>query len=111
MIVLNIIFGKTKQCYKEYTVYGCKLTSSMSLTQIGKAPHISQSHTEPYAGQHILCFVLPFGPVTRLVLFQLVQLLVRQYPVIQARVGDCELHDLSINTMLGRRTVLFLRCK
>lgn len=64
------------------------LASSVTLAQIGEAPDVSESHTKPYTGQHVLGLVVPFWSVSSLFLLQLVQLLMGQYPVLQARIGE-----------------------
>lgn len=71
------------------------LASSVTLTQIGETPDISESNTKPHAGQHVLGLVVPFWSVSSLFLLQLLQLLVGRYPVLQARVGEFQLHDLT----------------
>lgn len=64
------------------------LASSMTLTQVGEPPDISKSHTKPNTGQHVLGLVVPFWSVSSLILLQFVQLLMGQYPVLQAWIGE-----------------------
>lgn len=62
----------------------------MALTQVREPPHVAQSHAEAHAGEQILGFVVPFGPVARLLLLHPLQVGVRGYPLIQTRVWDLE---------------------
>lgn len=65
-------------------------TSSMALTQVREPPHVAQSHAEAHAGEQILGFVVPFGPVARLLLLHPLQVGVRGDPLIQTWVRDLE---------------------
>lgn len=62
----------------------------MALTQVREPPHVAQSHAEAHAGEQILGFVVPFGPVARLLLLHPLQVGVRGDPLIQTRVWDLE---------------------
>lgn len=62
----------------------------MALTQVREPPHVAQSHTEAHAGEQILGFVVPFGPVARLLLLHPLQVGVRGDPLFQTRVWDLE---------------------
>lgn len=62
----------------------------MALTQVREPPHVAQSHAEAHAGEQILGFVVPFGPVARLLLLHPLQVAVRGNPIIQTRVWDLE---------------------
>lgn len=62
----------------------------MALTQVREPPHIAQPHAEAHAGEQILGFVIPFGPVAHLLLLHPLQVGVRGDPLIQTRVWDLE---------------------
>lgn len=64
----------------------CGPTSSVALTQVREPPDVAQSHAEAHAGEKILGFVVPFGPVARLLLLHPLQVGVRGDAVIQTRV-------------------------
>lgn len=64
------------------------LTSSMALTQIREPPDVAQSHAEAHAGEQILGFVVPFGPVARLLLLHPLQLVIGRDAVFQTWVWN-----------------------
>ena len=64
----------------------------MALAEVGEAPDVAQPHTEAHAGQHVLGFVVPFGPVPSLLHLQPLKLLMAQDPVLQAWVRELKLH-------------------
>lgn len=65
-------------------------TSSVALTQVREPPHVAQAHAEAHAGEQVLGFVVPFGPVARLLLLHPLQVGVRGDPLLQTRVWKLE---------------------
>ena len=64
----------------------------MTLTQVREAPHVTETNAESYTGENVLRLVVPFGSVPDLLLLQLLQLLIRRNPIIQARVWEYQFH-------------------
>lgn len=62
----------------------------MALTQVREPPDVAQSHTEAHAGEQILGFVVPFGPVACLLLLHPLQVGMRGDAIIQAWVWNLE---------------------
>lgn len=69
-----------------------KPTSSMALAEVGEPPDVTQTHAEAHAGEQVLGFVVPFGPVARLFYLHLLQLRMRGDPVVHARIREFQLH-------------------
>lgn len=61
-------------------------TSSMALTQVREPPDVTESHAEAHAGEEVLGFVVPFGPVPSLLGFHPFQIFMRWDSVIQSWV-------------------------
>lgn len=53
-----------------------ELTSSMSLTQVREPPHVADPDAESHAGEDVLGFVAPLGPVLQLFLIPPLQVLI-----------------------------------
>lgn len=66
----------------------------MALTEIGEPPDISQAHTKPYTGQHVLCLVVPFWSGVCLFFLQDLKFSMGRYPVLQARIGQLQLYHV-----------------
>lgn len=90
------------------------LTSSMALTQIREPPDVAQSHAEAHAGEQILGFVVPFGPVTRLLLLHPLQLIIRRDAVFQTWVWKLHFelnHSGGLSKLVSAAAEMFaLRC-
>lgn len=90
-----------------------KLTSSMSLAQIRESPHVANSNAEAHAGEDVLSFVVPPGPVTHLLRLHPLQLLVALDPLIHPRVGNYQPHGSSpegkvkVRALTGADTTLW----
>lgn len=101
-----------------------KPTSSMALAEVGEPPDVTQTHAEAHAGEQVLGFVVPFGPVARLFYLHLLQLRMRGDPVVHARIREFQLHlhsspffrqlrwlqkwILAVSDPLGKSSCLFL---
>lgn len=62
----------------------------MALTQVREPPDVAQSHAEAHTGEQILGFVVPFGPVARLLLLHPLQVAMRGDAFIQTWVWNLE---------------------
>lgn len=65
-------------------------TSSMALAQVREPPDIAQTHAEAHTGEQVLGFVVPFGPVARLLLLHPLQVGMTVNPLIQTWVWNLE---------------------
>lgn len=69
-------------------------TSSMTLTQVGESPHITEPNTKPHTRQDVLGFVVPLGPVVSLLLFHPLQICIAWDPQIQSWVRKNQPHGI-----------------
>lgn len=58
----------------------------MSLTQVREAPHIANPDAESHAGEDVLGFVAPLGPVLQLLFIPPLQVFIWKNPLFEARV-------------------------
>lgn len=71
----------------------------MALAQVGEPPDVTKTHAEAHTGQQILGLVVPLGPVPRLLLLHLLQLLIAGDPVLQSRVWYLDLHGVPLASL------------
>lgn len=62
----------------------------MALTQVREPPDVAQSHAEAHAGEQILGFVVPLGPVARLLLLHPLQVGMRGDAIVQPWVRNLQ---------------------
>lgn len=80
----------------------------MTLTQVREAPHVAEPDAEAHAGQDVLGFVVPFGPVPALLLLQRLQVLVGEDPFVQPGVWEHKSHGVWVQVCAGEETLAAL---
>lgn len=86
----------------------------MALTQVREPPDVAQSHAEAHAGEQILGFVVPFGPVAHLLLLHSLQVVIRRDAVFQTWVWKLHFnphHSVGLSKLVSAAAEMFaLRC-
>lgn len=64
----------------------------MTLAQVWEPPHVSDADAEAHAGEDVLGFVVPLGPVLGPLLVHPLQILIGRNPVLQSWVRENQSH-------------------